>query len=95
MAEDAGKIDQEDGLDFEGPDAEEVYSNLINLLISRPAPNLIAIWIVCSECDVNQITKLKCSQCEFLKFKNIDQWTNHVVGHWRLAGMTPDYEVNS
>lgn len=62
MAEDAGKIDEEDGLDFEGPDAEE-------------------------------ITKLKCSQCEFLKFKNIDQWKNHVVGHWRLAGMTPDYEV--
>ena len=40
-----------------------------------------------------QISKLKCSQCEFLSFKNIDQWKNHVIGHWRLAGMTSDFEV--
>ena len=40
-----------------------------------------------------QISKLKCSQCEFLSFKNIDQWKNHVIGHWRLAGMTTDFEV--
>jgi len=43
--------------------------------------------------DAEEMDKLKCSQCEFLKFKNIDQWKNHVVGHWRLAGMTTDFEV--
>ena len=39
------------------------------------------------------ITRLRCNQCEFLKFKNIDQWKNHVVGHWRLSGMKNDFEV--
>jgi len=43
--------------------------------------------------EAEEIVKLKCSQCEFLSFRNIDQWKNHVVGHWRLAGMEPDYEV--
>ena len=62
MVEEAAKMDEEDKLDFEGPEAEEM-------------------------------DKLLCSQCEFLKFKNIDQWKNHVVGHWRLAGMTNDFEV--
>ena len=40
-----------------------------------------------------QISKLKCSRCPFLSFKNIDQWKNHVIGCWRLAGMTNDFEV--
>ena len=39
------------------------------------------------------VSRLKCNQCEFLKFKNIDQWKNHVVGHWRLSGMKNDFEV--
>ena len=39
------------------------------------------------------VTRLRCIQCEFLKFKNIDQWKNHIVGHWRLAGMKTEYEV--
>ena len=42
---------------------------------------------------VETIHRLRCSQCEFLKFKNIDQWKNHIVGHWRLAGMKTEYEV--
>ena len=42
---------------------------------------------------VETINRLRCSQCEFLKFKNIDQWKNHIVGHWRLAGMKTEYEV--
>lgn len=40
------------------------------------------------------VSKLRCPQCEFLKFKNVDQWKNHVVGHWRLAGMKADYEIS-
>jgi len=43
--------------------------------------------------DAEEMDRLLCSQCEFLKFKNIDQWKNHVVGHWRLAGMKDDFEV--
>jgi len=39
------------------------------------------------------VSKLRCPQCEFLKFKNIDTWKNHVVGHWRLAGMKSDYVI--
>jgi len=39
------------------------------------------------------VTRLRCNQCEFLKFKNIDQWKNHVVGHWRLSGMKTDFQV--
>jgi len=39
------------------------------------------------------VSRLRCNQCEFLKFKNIDQWKNHVVGHWRLSGMKNDFEV--
>jgi len=39
------------------------------------------------------IKRLRCTQCEFLKFKNIDQWKNHIVGHWRLAGMKTTYVV--
>ena len=31
--------------------------------------------------------RLRCVQCEFLKFKNIDEWRNHCIGHWRLGGM--------
>ncbi|XP_023341331.1 zinc finger protein 236 isoform X2 [Eurytemora carolleeae] len=33
------------------------------------------------------MTRLRCVQCEFLKFKNIDEWKNHCIGHWRLGGM--------
>jgi len=33
------------------------------------------------------LTRLRCLQCEFLKFKNVDQWKNHCIGHWRLDGM--------
>lgn len=40
------------------------------------------------------VSKLRCPQCEFLKFKNIDQWKNHVIGHWRLAGMKADYAIS-
>ena len=43
--------------------------------------------------NIETIARLRCSQCEFLKFKNIDQWKNHIVGHWRLAGMKTEYEV--
>ena len=39
------------------------------------------------------VSRLRCNQCEFLKFKNIDQWKNHVVGHWRLSGMKTDFDV--
>jgi len=39
------------------------------------------------------VERLRCIQCEFLKFKNIDQWKNHLVGHWRLSGMKNDFEV--
>ena len=43
--------------------------------------------------SIETISTLRCSQCEFLKFKNIDLWKNHIVGHWRLAGMKTEYEV--
>jgi len=43
--------------------------------------------------NVEVIKRLRCTQCEFLKFKNIDQWKNHIVGHWRLSGMKTEYEV--
>jgi len=33
------------------------------------------------------LTRLRCTQCEFLKFKNIDEWKNHCVGHWRLGSI--------
>jgi len=33
------------------------------------------------------LKKLRCIHCEFLKFKNIDEWKNHFIGHWRLEGM--------
>jgi len=36
---------------------------------------------------VGDMTVLRCVQCEFLKFKNIDEWKNHCVGHWRLGSM--------
>lgn len=39
------------------------------------------------EMDGDSLTRLRCLQCEFLKFKNIDEWKNHCVGHWRLGGM--------
>ncbi len=42
---------------------------------------------------VEIIKRLRCNQCEFLKFKNIDQWKNHIVGHWRLSGMKTEYKV--
>jgi len=31
---------------------------------------------------------LRCTQCEFLKFKNIDEWKNHCSGHLRLGSLT-------
>jgi len=43
--------------------------------------------------NVEIIKRLRCNQCEFLKFKNIDQWKNHIVGHWRLSGMKTEYQV--
>ena len=77
----------EDKLDFEGPDAEEVFECFWD--------NFSAV-LKCLDCfSSRQISKLKCSQCEFLSFKNIDQWKNHVIGHWRLAGMTTDFEVQA
>jgi len=33
------------------------------------------------------LTRLRCIHCEFLKFKNIDEWKNHFIGHYRLNGM--------
>ena len=45
------------------------------------------------EDDRTPVTKLSCAQCEFLSFKNIDAWKNHVVGHWRLDGMKNTYKV--
>ena len=42
---------------------------------------------------VEQIKMLRCSQCEFLKFKNIDQWKNHISGHWRVSGMKTEFGV--
>jgi hypothetical protein len=39
------------------------------------------------------VTRLSCVQCEFLSFKNIDEWKNHTVGHWRLEGMKENFQV--
>jgi len=59
----------------------------------EPAPRMDEDKLDFEGPDAEEISKLKCSQCEFLSFKNIDQWKNHVIGHWRLAGMTTDFEV--
>jgi len=42
------------------------------------------------EIEEGDLTRLRCIHCEFLKFKNIDEWKNHFIGHWRLSGMQGD-----
>jgi hypothetical protein len=46
-----------------------------------------------TEDDRTPVSKLRCAQCEFLSFKNIDAWKNHFIGHWRLDGMKNTYKV--
>lgn len=46
-----------------------------------------------TEDDRTPVAKLRCGQCEFLTFKNIDEWKNHFIGHWRLEGMQNDFKV--
>lgn len=46
-----------------------------------------------TEDDRTPVFKLRCEQCEFLTFKNIDEWKNHFVGHWRLEGMKNTFKV--
>ena len=46
-----------------------------------------------TEEDRTPVSSLRCAQCEFLSFKNIDEWKNHFIGHWRLEGMKNDFKV--
>jgi hypothetical protein len=46
-----------------------------------------------TEDDRTPVSKLRCAQCAFLSFKNIDAWKNHFIGHWRLDGMKNTYKV--
>jgi len=83
MLENNGEGDkmEDDALDFEPAE-------------SAPQPIKDAVEeIESSNVNSEKVTRLRCVQCEFLKFKNIDQWKNHVVGHWRLSGMKNDFDV--
>jgi len=73
---------EDEDLDFEPAEAAQLSRSMDSEMSEQP-PSLSS----------EVVTRLRCSQCEFLKFKNIDQWKNHMVGHWRLSGMKTEFEL--